>query len=144
MAEFVRAAVSQTLAINRSLDRFPRRYPNYTDRGIVSKRGRRPGSVPEGTPGAGRDIVLRAPVALVDEVHGLVIHRNDGTGDGPATVSAFVAHAIHAALTRARRQDGITGRYPATGSEERLAHLDARSAISHDGSDRPGGRRAAR
>lgn len=138
-AEFIRSAVARTLAINRALERFPERYPNYTERGIVSKRGRRAGStVPGGTSGSDRDIVLRAPAALVDEVHDLVIHRNGGTGDGPATVSAFVAHAIDAAMNRARRDDKIEKRYPTTVAAARLAHLDARSATGRDEPDRRG------
>ena len=145
MAEFIRTAVARTLMINRSLDQFADRYPNYGDQGIVPKRGRRVGSsAPDRDSMPSRDIVLRAPAALVDEVNDLVIHRNGGTADGPATVSAFVAHAIDAALSRTRRDDAITRRYPPTGPEERLTHLDARSATGNPEAQTPDRRKTRR
>ena len=124
---FLFEAVTGELERGRVLDRVGERYPAYSADGVRPKRGRRAGSR-SSTPSAGqplRPVIARIPTEVADEIRDCVIHRNGGQGDGPHTVSAFVAHAISNHLSEQRSRDSVH-RYPRATSALREAHLDPR------------------
>lgn len=127
VSAFLLEAVQAELARRRTADKVGEQYPDYTAQGILPKRGRRPGVRPQ-TPARTeplKPVVARIPAALAAELRDCVIHRNGGQGDGPNTVSQFVADAVATLLADQRALDNVT-RYPASTASQRRKHLDLR------------------